>query len=152
MTLDVILQAVLRYILLVIFYFFLFALILSITREIKRKGRDRAGTARKPLYSERKTGAFLIPDNYFLTKGRGDRYFLDEHTSIGNHPDNDIIIKSPYASARHAVIIFDGNKYILKDLGSSKSTFVNGSMVKTEKVLTDGDRLKIAGVTLRFVR
>ena len=90
--------------------------------------------------------AFLrlqIEDNlhqdYKLSQGR---------TSIGRTSDNDIIIKSPSVSKKHARLNFN-NYYFLTDLLSSNGTFLNGKKILHVK-LTDGDTVNFAGVLATF--
>ena len=44
--------------------------------------------------------------------------------SIGRSPENVIVIPDPEVSRKHASLSFDGNKLILKDLGSSNGSFI----------------------------
>ncbi|MFM2141986.1 MAG: hypothetical protein RLZZ476_530 [Verrucomicrobiota bacterium] len=69
-------------------------------------------------------------------------YRLDkESTTIGRHPESDILLVSGSASGRHAVIkqAEDGSFYV-NDLGSSNGTRVNGAEIE-EALLKDGDRV-----------
>ncbi|MBN2301599.1 MAG: FHA domain-containing protein, partial [Lentisphaerae bacterium] len=43
--------------------------------------------------------------------------FLHDEISIGRADDNSIQVKDPAASAHHCVVIREGNKYTLRDLG-----------------------------------
>lgn len=67
---------------------------------------------------------------------------LEENTSIGRSPSNDIVLKEPKVSRQHAAInLIDGN-YVIVDLKSSNGVIVNGSKVE-EYVLEDGDEVVI---------
>jgi FHA domain len=44
--------------------------------------------------------------------------------SIGRSPENVIVIPDPEVSRKHASLSFDGNRLVLKDLGSSNGSFI----------------------------
>jgi len=92
--------------------------------------------------------------NYALqvVRGRSEANTLrlmDGVNSIGRHDDCRIRIRSSQVSRRHCQLSEEGNKLILRDLGSSNGTFVNGKRVLGQQTLKPGDVLTIGGVTLR---
>ena len=66
--------------------------------------------------------------------------------TIGRARDNDILLSTPMASRRHAVVYIEDSRPLLEDLGSANGTFLNGDLVK-KAVLRNGDILRI-GQTL----
>jgi len=58
---------------------------------------------------------------------------------IGRRDDNDIVVKEPTVSRQHAEIRREGGRPILRDLGSSSGTFVNGIPLNEDYRLRDGD-------------
>ena len=70
--------------------------------------------------------------------------------TIGRGPQNDLVVEDGGASREHAVMIRQGNQYILKDLGSLNGTLLNGEPVKVE-TLKDEDRIKIGNHTILFL-
>lgn len=92
--------------------------------------------------------------NYVLqiVRGRSEANTLkliDGVNSIGRHDDCLIRIRSAQVSRRHCEIFEDGGRLMLRDLGSSNGTFVNGKRVLGQQALKSGDVLTIGGVTLR---
>ena len=92
--------------------------------------------------------------NYALqvVRGRSEANTLrlmDGVNSIGRHDDCQIRIRSSQVSRRHCQLFEDGDKLILRDLGSSNGTFVNGKRVLGQQTLKPGDVLTIGSVTLR---
>jgi predicted component of type VI protein secretion system len=92
--------------------------------------------------------------NYVLQiiRGRSEANTLkliDGVNSIGRHDDCLIRIRSAQVSRRHCELYEDGDKLMLRDLGSSNGTFVNGKRVLGQQSLKAGDVLTIGGVTLR---
>lgn len=68
---------------------------------------------------------------------------------IGRAMDNDVVLEEPRVSRYHAEIRLRGNRFHLRDLKSTNGTRVNDEEV-TERALSDGDRLSLAGVDLVF--
>ena len=70
-------------------------------------------------------------------------------TRIGKDPDNDIVIDDPTVSRNHFTIVKDGERYVVRDLGSTNGTFVDGAQVK-EAYLRPGISLEAGDVVMRF--
>ena len=92
--------------------------------------------------------------NYVLqiVRGRSEANTLkliDGVNSIGRHDDCVIRIRSAQVSRRHCELFEDGDKLMLRDLGSANGTYVNGKRVLGQQILKAGDVLTIGGVTLR---
>jgi len=73
-------------------------------------------------------------------------------TSIGRHDDCVIRIKSSQVSRRHCEIFEMGGQLMIRDLGSSNGTFVNGKRVMGQQALKPGDEMTVGAVTLRVAR
>ncbi len=63
-------------------------------------------------------------------------------TTLGRHPENSIQLTDREVSKEHAVIERMGAAWVLRDLGSSNGTFVNGRRVR-ELRLQDGDLIAL---------
>ena len=72
-----------------------------------------------------------------------------ESTSIGRHPESDVVLSCVSSSTRHALIKQSGNDLYVQDLGSSNGTRVNGAEVEEAK-LKDGDRIGFGDVQAVF--
>jgi diguanylate cyclase (GGDEF)-like protein len=69
---------------------------------------------------------------------------------IGRHQDSELWLNDSGVSRRHAEIEFDGQVYMLKDLGSANGTFVRGQRV-IEHRLEDGDVIQFGpGAVFRY--
>ena len=78
--------------------------------------------------------------NYILqiVRGRSETNTLrlmDGVNSIGRHDDCLIRIRSSQVSRRHCELHLDRGKLLVRDLGSSNGTFVNGKRVLGQQAL-----------------
>jgi hypothetical protein len=71
-------------------------------------------------------------------------------TSLGRELDNDVVVEDSRVSRRHAQILYQHNRYAVRDLDSTNHTFVNGQQVGTS-VLASGDRISLGGFELQFM-
>ena len=95
--------------------------------------------------------------NYVLqvVRGRSASTTLkltDNVTSLGRHDDCVIRIKSSQVSRRHCELFEVGGQLMLRDLGSSNGTYVNGKRVAGEQPVKHGDELTVGAVTFRVAK
>ncbi|MGQ9474727.1 MAG: FhaA domain-containing protein [Actinomycetota bacterium] len=69
--------------------------------------------------------------------------------SIGRSEENDLVLPDPRVSRFHAEIERAPQGYVLRDLGSTNGTLVNGRRVR-ERLLEDGDTISVAEVRMVF--
>lgn len=77
---------------------------------------------------------------------KGQVFPLAAHTILGRDSECDITIPGTHLSRQHAEIAISGNKLLVKDLGSSNGTFVNGKQV-TDAELEPGDQIQFDVLT-----
>jgi len=73
----------------------------------------------------------------------------EEELLIGRDPSNQISLLDSLASRRHCVVRREGEGFLLEDLDSRNSTFVNNVPVK-ERRLANGDQIRIGKSVLVF--
>jgi pSer/pThr/pTyr-binding forkhead associated (FHA) protein len=61
--------------------------------------------------------------------------------TIGRHPECDLVLVSELVSAKHAVIEGSGTAAVLRDLGSTNGTYLNGSRLSAPSPLRVGDTI-----------
>ena len=77
---------------------------------------------------------------------KGTTFTIEEdETVIGRAPENAVPVNDPSVSGRHCVILREGARFTLKDLGSTNGTRVNGHTVQEAK-LHPKDLLQIGSV------
>lgn len=70
--------------------------------------------------------------------------------TLGRATDCTIPIGDKYLSRRHAEIVFDANAWIVRDLGSSNGTLLNGSRLTGSAPLRPGDRIALGDSEVVF--
>ena len=73
----------------------------------------------------------------------------DGVTTAGRHDDCQLRIKSSEVSRRHCQFFEKNGMLLVKDLGSSNGTMLNGKKIEGQRVLEPGDELTIGPVKLR---
>ncbi len=76
-------------------------------------------------------------------------YPVDGTARIGRGEEAEIVLFDPSVSRAHAVVEVSGGGAIVRDLGSTNGTFVNGRRVDRSP-LHDGDELRVGNTRLRF--
>ena len=73
--------------------------------------------------------------------------------ALGRHAgQNDIVLRDPYISSKHAQIIYKAGRFFIEDLGSTNKTFINGVALIPGKpvALSDGMEFILGETELRF--
>lgn len=85
-------------------------------------------------------------------KGGTDKvlFFEDEEeVVIGRLQTNRITLSKPNVSKRHAVLSVRDGRVLIKDLGSTNGTYVNGRRITAAREVGPGDRVYIGDFTIR---
>jgi len=77
--------------------------------------------------------------------------FVGNQLTIGRLVDNDVTLDDGSVSGRHAEVELSGEGAILRDLGSTNGTFLNGEQVIGEAALNQGDEIYFGGVRSVFM-
>jgi pSer/pThr/pTyr-binding forkhead associated (FHA) protein len=80
-------------------------------------------------------------------------YITKDRTTLGRHPDNDIVLDNMVVSGHHCVFELKGLADVyVKDLDSTNGTYVNDHMVKERTRLNDGDVIAIGPYRLKYLQ
>ena len=71
---------------------------------------------------------------------------------VGRLPDRNLVLNAPSVSKVHAELVIAGDVLIVRDLGSTNGTFVNGRRVVRESPLGVGDVVQFATMEFRVGR
>jgi len=81
----------------------------------------------------------------------GARFLLDQDEVIaGRHPEVDIFLDDVTVSRRHAVFSRQGNRFLVRDLGSLNGTYFDGQRIDAEHELTDGAEVQVGKFKFTF--
>jgi len=75
---------------------------------------------------------------------------IGESTLIGRSPECDIFLDDVTVSRRHAEIRKDGERFVIRDLGSLNGTFVNRHRIEDAE-LADDDEVQIGKYRMTFL-
>ncbi len=71
------------------------------------------------------------------------------HLRIGTAPSSDLALSDRTVSRHHAEVVAEGERYVLRDLGSTNGSFVGDTRV-TEAFLEPGARVRVGDTVLAF--
>jgi hypothetical protein len=74
----------------------------------------------------------------------------DAGVTLGRARECDCVVPEPSVSRRHALLRRDGDRWLLRDLGSRNGTRVNGLRVLEETEVRPGDRVSLGEVRYRL--
>jgi hypothetical protein len=82
---------------------------------------------------------------------RGREFVLaGRETSVGRGVDNHVILTDIAVSRRHVILLYDGSRYSVRDMGSGNGTLVNGVRITSDTFLRDGDQIEIGNTLIRI--
>jgi pSer/pThr/pTyr-binding forkhead associated (FHA) protein/S1-C subfamily serine protease len=84
------------------------------------------------------------------------RALTADFATLGRHPSSDLQFDPEHdsdVSARHAAVFRQGPGYVVRDLGSSNGTWLNGTRIRSDRSLEHGDRIRLGarGPEVEFV-
>lgn len=83
--------------------------------------------------------------------GQAHEYpLVHDYTSIGRDSGSNLVLDSRFVSRLHASIRRAGDGFAVVDEGSTNGLLLNGKRLAGQQLLSEGDRLEIADVTLDF--
>lgn len=137
----------LRLVFVVVLYFFLYQIVRLTTRELAILAQQDA----VPQASRRVIGRLVIVDPAETVLPIGTGFSLTALTLVGRRPGSDIVLDDTFVSAEHAELEYADQGWLLRDLGSTNGTFVNGHEVIGTTAVGDGDVVQFGRVKLKLV-
>jgi|SRR5215211_5714679 len=137
----------LRLLFVVVLYFFLYQIVRLTTRELAILAQQDASA--QP--ARRVVGRLVVVDPAETILPIGTGFPLTPRTLVGRHPGSDVVLDDTFVSAEHAELEADDSGWVLRDLGSTNGTFVNGREVIGTTDIADGDVVQFGRVKLKLV-
>lgn len=125
-----------------LFYTVLITLLLGVYRESAQRV-ERVSSPSTLFYGRLR----LVNPGGDLSLRAGKVFDLKLETTLGSEDDNDIVLKDPFVSRKHARLQWDGAVWWLEDLGSKNGTLLNNlplqphrpQMVQPHAAISIGD-------------
>jgi serine phosphatase RsbU (regulator of sigma subunit)/pSer/pThr/pTyr-binding forkhead associated (FHA) protein len=94
----------------------------------------------------------IVPTLQILSGPLAGRLFTLERdvTIIGRNPECDVVLQPKSVSRRHAAIVRKEGGFLLRDMGSTRGTYVNGQKITNPVMLQDGNTIQIGELLLAF--
>ena len=118
-----------------------------------RSGHASGDGTRRPVESvPMESEQSIIPTLQILSGPRAGRlYKIDRDLMvIGRNTDCDLVLEPKSVSRRHAAIVRRKHDHVIKDLGSTRGTYVNGLRLAQPVVLKSGCVIQLGEVQLTF--
>jgi diguanylate cyclase (GGDEF)-like protein len=96
---------------------------------------------------DRRVGSLLVIDG--TPADLGHHASVDAEVVIGRESGG-LSLRDRKCSRRHAAVARRGDLYVVRDVGSTNGTFLNGVTLAGEQPLRDGDRIVIGQTVIKF--
>jgi hypothetical protein len=130
-------------------YLFLYQIARVSLRELVTIGRavgvEERQAAARPL-----TASLTVIDPAASSLEPGEHIPLSTYSTLGRATGNAVIIDDGYTSSSHAEIVREGDGWLVRDLGSTNGTFVNGRQVHGQTRIQPGDEIAFGNVVVAF--
>lgn len=116
------------------------------TKMSAKKAVWNTNTAGRARRAEGKNATITITNGCFAGL---EIALVKKRMTLGRGIECDICLDHTNVSNEHAVILQEGNTYVLEDLGSRRGTLLNKKPVRRES-LHDGDLISIGAFQMKF--
>lgn len=137
----------LKFVLLALLYLFLARALRTVIVDVYGPRRRRVAVPRPPVVQrQERPSPRRRPRELVIhpPEGRPVVVRLGEQPLVfGRSPDADVVLTDRYVSEQHAAILPDGDGWVVRDLGSTNGTFLNGARVSDPTPLAAGDHIRM---------
>ena len=112
-----------------------------------------ASSDREAVIPPRPSAPHIASAPRLILKGQGagiTEYPLGDSSVLGRSTTASVRLADREVSRKHSQIDREGNDYVLRDLGSSNGTFLNGKRILGPAKLADGDEVLIGTSKMEF--
>lgn len=130
-------------------YVFLYQIARVALRELVTIGQV-SGQQESRVSARRLAAALIVTDPAKSSLGVDERIPLSAYTTIGRASSSALVIDDSFTSSSHAEIVREGDRWLVRDLGSTNGTFVNGRRVIGQSWIEPGDDIAFGNVAVTF--
>lgn len=131
-------------------YVFLYQIARVALRELVTIGQMSGQQESRAPARRRLTASLVVTDPAKSSLGMDEHIPLSTYTTIGRESANVLVIDDSFTSSNHAEIVHEGGRWLVRDLGSTNGTFVNGRRVNGQCLVDHGDRIAFGNVVVTF--
>lgn len=146
---------ILRIVFLFLLYFLIFKIITLMIKDLRRtSGQGQAKIRPETSLSKgaKLPAEIIVVESINNPLKKGNRLPIKDRVTLGRGSQNQVQLQDNFTSQEHAVIFLRDGHFWLEDLHSSNGTYLNDQQINGPIVLSNGDQIKIGGVTFQFVR
>ncbi len=130
-------------------YIFLYRIARVALRELVIIGQV-SGQQESRAPARRLAASLVVTDPARSSLRIDERIPLSTYTTIGRVSGNALVIDDSFTSSHHAEIVQEGDRWLVRDLGSTNGTFVNGRRINGQSWVDQGDRIAFGNVVVTF--
>ncbi len=104
------------------------------------------------ISQEQILGRMQIPTSAALLDIWGRPHPIDARTKVGRQiEDSGIAVLEPSVSRNHAELYLEGDRWMIRDLGSANGTFVDDKLIEAPVHVQSGDRVRFGHIAFYLV-
>ncbi len=130
-------------------YVFLYQVARVALRELVTIGHAAAKQERQAT-ARAVTASLAVVDPAASSYSPGERLPISSYTTVGRGSGNSLVFDDSYTSTTHAELVRDAEGWLVRDLGSTNGTFVNGRRVRGQVRVDAGDEIAFGSVVVTF--
>lgn len=150
------LLTLLKFVLLILLYLFLLRVIRVVVADLYGPRKRKAPPARQPVAAaEPPRRVRRVPRELVVhpPNGRPDVVQLNGNgVTLGRSNVAAVVVDDVYVSDEHAQVVPSDDGWVVRDLGSTNGTFLNGAKVTQPTPLAAGDHLRIGKTRIEVRR
>lgn len=131
-------------------YVFLYQLARVALREMVTIGHAVERQERRSN-TRRMNASLLVVDPAESSLRRDEHIPLSTYTTVGRAAGNVLVIDDSFTSSSHAEIVREGNRWLVRDLGSTNGTWINDRRVHGQEWIEPGDTIAFGNVVVTFI-
>ncbi len=152
---DIALLTVLKFVLLGLLYLFLLRAVKAVTADLFGARRSRSSPPPRPAVAESGPRRRRSPRELVVHQPEGRPVVVplrDERVVIGRSERATVQVEDAYVSDEHAAVAPDGDGWVVRDLGSTNGTYLNGAKVTQPTQVGAGDQLRVGKTRIELRR